>query len=60
MNTDQLIKMLESYLQLLQAQDANNDDEITQVKLMIWSIRDDLRTKRFINSLSLGNRAYRR
>ena len=59
MNTDKLIKMLSDYLQLLQSQKAD-DDQITNVKLMIWAIEDDLKLRQFLNNLPASNRYYRR
>ncbi len=59
MNTDKLIKMLSDYLQLLQSQEAD-DDQITNVKLMIWAIEDDLKLRQFLNNLPASNRYYRR
>lgn len=59
MNTDRLIKMLSDYLQLLQQQDAD-DILITEVKLMIWAIEDDLKLRQFLNNLPASNRYYRR
>jgi hypothetical protein len=59
MNTDKLIKILSDYLQLLQSQEAD-DDQITNVKLMIWAIEDDLKLRQFLNNLPASNRYYRR
>jgi C4-dicarboxylate-specific signal transduction histidine kinase len=59
MNTDKLIKMLSDYLQLLQSQEAD-DDQIINVKLMIWAIEDDLKLRQFLNNLPASNRYYRR
>ena len=59
MNTDKLIKILSDYLQLLQSQEAD-DDQITNVKLMIWAIEDDLKLRQFLNNLPASNRDYRR
>lgn len=59
MNINDLIRLLEQYLQLLQAQNAS-DEQITEVKLMIWAIQDDLKLRQFINNLTVSNRYYRR
>ena len=59
MNINNLIKILEQYLELLQAQNAD-DDQIIEVKLMIWAIQDDLKLRQFINNLTVTNRYYRR
>lgn len=54
MNTDKLIKMLSDYLQLLQQQESD-DEQITNVKLMIWAIEDDLKLRQFLNNLPASN-----
>lgn len=59
MNTDKLIKMLDDYLELLQSQDAD-DDQITEVKLMVWAIQREVKLQRFINNLTVTNNYYRR
>lgn len=59
MNTDKLITMLDSYLDLLQQQNAP-DDQITEVKLMVWAIQQDMKLQRFINNLTVSNSYYRR
>ena len=59
MNIDKLILMLESYLELLQEQNAG-DDKITEVKLMVWAIQQDLKLQRFLNNLTVSNSYYRR
>ena len=59
MNTNKLILMLDDYLQLLQQQNAD-DEKITNVKLMIWLIEDDLKLQRFINNLTVSNKYYKR
>lgn len=59
MNTDKLIVMLDDYLQILQEQNAD-DDQITEVKLMVWAIQQDVKLQRFINNLTLSNSIYRR
>ena len=59
MNINNLIIILERYLELLQSQNAD-DDQITEVKLMIWAIQDDLKLRQFINNLTVTNRYYRR
>lgn len=59
MNTDKLIVMLDDYLQILQEQDAD-DELITEVKLMVWAIQQDLKLQRFLNNLTLSNSIYRR
>ena len=59
MNTDKLIKMLDEYLELLQSQDAD-DDQITEVKLMVWAIQREVKLQRFINNLTVTNSYYRR
>ena len=59
MNTDKLITMLDSYLELLQEQNAP-DDQITEVKLMVWAIQQDMKLQRFINNLTVSNSYYRR
>lgn len=59
MNTDKLIVMLDDYLQILQEQNAD-DEQITQVKLMVWAIQQDVKLQRFLNNLTLSNSIYRR
>ncbi|MQZ29605.1 hypothetical protein F4U02_01115 [Acinetobacter haemolyticus] len=59
MNTDKLINMLDAYLELLQEQDAD-DEQITQVKLMVWAIQQDVKLQRFLNNLTVSNSYYRR
>lgn len=59
MNTDKLINMLDAYLELLQQQNAD-DDQITQVKMMVWSIQQDIKLRNFINNLTVSNSYYRR
>ena len=59
MNTDKLITMLDSYLELLQQQNAP-DEQITEVKLMVWAIQQDMKLQRFINNLTVSNSYYRR
>jgi hypothetical protein len=59
MNTDKLTNMLESYLELLQQQNAP-DEQITEVKLMVWAIQQDVKLQRFINNLTVSNSYYRR
>lgn len=59
MNTDKLTNMLESYLELLQQQNAP-DEQITEVKLMVWAIQQDMKLQRFINNLTVSNSYYRR
>lgn len=51
--------MLDSYLELLQSQDAD-DDQITEVKLMVWAIQREVKLQRFINNLTVTNNYYRR
>jgi hypothetical protein len=59
MNTDKLINMLDAYLELLQQQNAD-DEQITQVKMMVWAIQQDIKLRRFINNLTVSNSYYRR
>ncbi len=59
MNTDKLIKMLDEYLELLQSQNAD-DEQITEVKLMVWAIQREVKLQRFINNLTVTNNYYRR
>lgn len=59
MNTDKLITMLDSYLELLQEQNAP-DEQITEVKLMVWALQQDMKLQRFINNLTVSNSYYRR
>ncbi|MDA3501924.1 hypothetical protein MKL32_10080 [Acinetobacter sp. AOR34_HL] len=59
MNTDKLIVMLDSYLELLQEQNAD-DGQITDVKLMVWAIQQDMKLQRFLNNLTVSNSYYRR
>ncbi len=51
--------MLDSYLELLQEQNAP-DEQITEVKLMVWAIQQDMKLQRFINNLTVSNSYYRR
>lgn len=51
--------MLENHLQLLQQQNAS-DEQITEVKLMVWAIQQDLKLQRFLNNLTVSNSYYRR
>jgi hypothetical protein len=59
MNTDKLIVMLDDYLQILQEQNAD-DEQITEVKLMVWAIQQDVKLQRFLNNLTVSNSVYRR
>ncbi|MEG1400167.1 MAG: hypothetical protein RSC45_10400 [Acinetobacter sp.] len=59
MHIEQLIRMLEKYLEILQENDAD-DQQITDVKLMLWAIQDDIKLQRFINNLTVSNSYYRR
>lgn len=59
MNTQILIKMLDDYLELLQEQNAD-DEQITDVKLMVWAIQREAKLQRFLNSLTVTNKYYRR
>ncbi len=59
MNTDKLINMLDAYLELLQQQNAD-DEQITQVKMMVWAIQQDIKLRRCINNLTVSNSYYRR
>ena len=59
MNTDKLVTMLDSYLEILQQQNAP-DEQITEVKLMVWAIQQDVKLQRFLNNLTLSNSIYRR
>ncbi|WP_368566338.1 hypothetical protein [Acinetobacter bereziniae] len=59
MNTYKLIEMLEKYLEMLQ-QSSANDQDITDVKLMVWTIQKDIKIQRFINNLTVTNNYYRR
>lgn len=59
MNTYKLLKILEEYLVLLQQQNAD-DAQITDLKLMIWAIDQDIKLKRFINNLTTSNKYYKR
>jgi len=59
MNIDKLIVMLDDYLHILQEQDAD-DELITEVKLMVWAIQQDVKLQRFLNNLTLSNSIYRR
>lgn len=53
------MQMLEKYLEILQQSHAD-DQEITQVKLMLWAIQKDIKIQRFINNLTVSNSYYRR
>jgi hypothetical protein len=55
MNTDKLLLMLENYLQLLQLQHSS-DEQITEVKKMIWAIQQYPRLQRFLNNITFTNR----
>lgn len=59
MNTYKLIEMLEKYLEMLQ-QSSADDQDITDVKLMVWAIQKDIKIQRFINNLTVSNSYYRR
>lgn len=59
MNTYKLVNMLEKYLEMLQ-QSSANDQDITDVKLMVWAIQKDIKIQRFINNLTVSNSYYRR
>ena len=60
MNTQRLIQLLDEYLQLLQQQNIDNDDKITELKLLIWNIEQDIKTQRWLNSLSVSDKYFRR
>jgi len=59
MHIEQLTQMLEKYLEMLQ-QSSANDQDITDVKLMVWAIKKDIKIQRFINNLTVSNSYYRR
>ena len=59
MNTYKLIEMLEKHLEMLQ-QSSADDQDITDVKLMVWAIQKDIKIQRFINNLTVSNSYYRR
>lgn len=59
MHIKELTQMLEKYLEILQQSNAD-DQEITQVKLMLWAIEKDVKIQRFINNLTVTNNYYRR
>lgn len=59
MHVYKVTDMLEKYLELLQENNAD-DQQVTEVKLMIWAIQDDLKLQRFINNLTASNRYYKR
>lgn len=59
MHIKELTQMLEKYLEILQQSNAD-DQEITQVKLMLWAIQKDVKIQRFINNLTVTNNYYRR
>jgi hypothetical protein len=59
MHIEQLTQMLEKYLEMLQQINAD-DQQITEVKLMVWAIQDDIKIQRFINNLTISNAYYRR
>ena len=58
MNLDYLVQILNDYLEMLQASNADND-KINQVKMMIWAIEDDRKLRTFLSNLSLSNRNWR-
>ncbi|ECE6725901.1 hypothetical protein [Acinetobacter ursingii] len=60
MNTDKLINMLDDYLELLQRMENSDDEQITDVKLMVWAIQREVKLQRFINNLTVTNNYYRR
>lgn len=51
--------MLDAYLELLQQQNAD-DEQITDVKLMVWAIQQDVKLQRFLNNLTVSNSYFRR
>ena len=55
----ELMQMLEKYLEMLQ-QSSADDQDITDVKLMVWAIQKDIKIQRFINNLTVSNSYYRR
>lgn len=59
MHIEQLTQMLEKYLEMLQ-QSSADDQQITDVKLMVWAIQKDIKIQRFINNLTVSNSYYRR
>ncbi|MFP6820357.1 hypothetical protein [Acinetobacter sp.] len=59
MHIEQLTQMLEKYLEMLQ-QSSADDQDITDVKLMVWAIQKDIKIQRFINNLTVSNSYYRR
>lgn len=59
MHVYKVTQMLESYLELLQQSNAS-DEQITELKLMIWAIDQDLKLQRFLNNLTASNRYYKR
>ncbi|MDI1223686.1 hypothetical protein [Acinetobacter sp.] len=56
---EELMQMLEKYLEMLQ-QSSADDQDITDVKLMVWAIQKDIKIQRFINNLTVSNSYYRR
>lgn len=59
MHIEQLTQMLEKYLEMLQ-QSSADDQDITDVKLMVWAIQKDIKIQRFINNLTVSNSYYKR
>ena len=59
MHIEQLTQMLEKYLEMLQ-QSSADDQDITDVKLMVWAIQKDIKIQRFIDNLTVSNSYYRR
>lgn len=53
------MQMLEKHLEMLQ-QSSADDQQITDVKLMVWAIQKDIKIQRFINNLTVSNSYYRR
>lgn len=53
--TNDLLKILEDYLKLLQLED-DEEEKIIQVKKMIWAVESDRKTRAFINNLTYGRR----
>lgn len=59
MHVEKVKKMLNQYLELLQESNAH-DDQITEVKLMIWAIEDNYKIQQFLNNLTISNRYFKR
>lgn len=57
---DQLLRILNDYLAVLQNDSNTSNDQINEIKLLIWAVEDDIKLRRFLNNITTSNQYYRR